>query len=133
MVRSWILAQAVQASGPADPIITFVAVASPEVLGLGFCPAAGEGVPLDNRLTIYRLGERTEVVPIEAIPIARPGESENVLFRPTASGRSPAPSDSAREPERWPSGRYVMQIDGPDGFQRWLGLEIQILEAEVPL
>ena len=130
LVRSWVPADAVEASGPRDPTITFVPVVSRRVLAIGYCPAVDDDVPLGTRLTVYRLGRSIEVVPAEAIPITEPGASENALFRPAVPAGSQGPAGSPRAPEEWGSGRYAMRIDGANGFSRWLGVEIRILTAE---
>jgi hypothetical protein len=131
LVRSWILIDAVTASGPTDPGIPFVTVASPQVRAIGYCPARDEGVPRDTRPTIYRLGPPVEVVKTDEVRAPRYAEGlDNVLYRPASAGRSPAPSGASPGPPRWEAGRYVLRIDGPSGFQRWLGLEIRTVDDE---
>jgi hypothetical protein len=132
-VRSWIMADDVEASGPTDPTISFVKVASPRVLGVGYCAALGDEGPRQTRLTFYRLGPPIEVVLADPVTIPAPAGPENVLFRPAATDRAPTQSGATpAPPEGWASGRYVLRIDGSDGYQRWLGLEIRITEAEPP-
>lgn len=132
LVRSWIATDAVAASGPTDPRIQFVTVASPEVRALGYCPARSDDVPSDTRPTFYRLGPPVEVVRTDEVTVPEFDEPTNVLYRPAAAGRSPTPSGGSPAPTGWAGGRYVMRIDGPSGFRRWLGLEIRIVEDEAP-
>ena len=133
LVRSWILVDAVAASGPTDPRIQFVTVASPEVRALGYCPARTAGVPPETRPTFYRLGPPLEVVRTDRVAVRRsPEEPVNVLYRPAAAGRSPGPSGASPGPTRWEAGRYVLRIAGPSGSERWLGLEIRIIDDEAP-
>ena len=133
LVRSWILADPVAASGPTDPRIRFVTVASPEVRAIGYCPARSDDVPPDTRPTIYRLGPPLEIVITDRVIVPKAADqSGNVLYRPAAAGRSPGPSGASQAPLSWEAGRYVLRIDGPPGYQRWLGLEIRIIEAEQP-
>jgi hypothetical protein len=133
LVRSWILTDAVAASGPTDTRIRFVTAASPEVRALGYCPARSDDVPPDTRPTIYRLGPPVEVVTTEEVTDSQffDEQPENVLYRPAAAEQSPAPSGASVAPTSWAAGRYVLRIDGPSGFQRWLGLEIRSVE-DVP-
>ena len=131
LVRSWILTDAVAASGPTDPRIQFVTIASPEVRALGYCAARSDDVPADTRPTIYSLGPPVEIVATDRVNVAKSAdEPDNFLYRPAAANRSPAPSGSGPARSSWEGGRYVMRIDGPDGFERWLGLEIQIIDDE---
>lgn len=132
LVRSWIATDAVAASGPTDRRIRFVTVASPEVRALGYCPARSDDVPSDTRPTFYRLGPPVEIVSTDQVTVPEFNEPTNVLYRPIAAGRSPAPSGASPAPSSWAGGRYVMRIDGPSGFERWLGLEIVIIEDAAP-
>ena len=132
-VRSWIPADEVDASGPTDPTIAFVTVASPQVMALGYCPALDDDAPPGTRLTIYRLGPPIELVLADPVPLPESAGPENVLFRPAATDRAPTRSGATPAPqEGWESGRYVLRIDGSNGYERWLGLEIRITEAQPP-
>ena len=133
LVRSWILTDAVTASGPTDPRIRFVTVASPEVRALGFCPARGADVPPDTRPTFFRLGPPVEVVSTERVIVSRsPDEAENVLYRPATASRLPSASGARPHPTSWAEGQYVLRIDGPSGIEHWLGVEIVAIEDEAP-
>jgi hypothetical protein len=131
LVRSWILTDAVVASGPTDPRIHFVTVASPEVRALGYCPARSDEVPPGTRPTFYRLGPPVELVATDSVTPPKSAEGpDNVLYRPAAASSSPSPSGASPAPITWAGGRYVMRIDGPSGFQRWLGLEIWTIDDD---
>ncbi len=53
--------------------------------------------------------------------------SENVLFRPAVVA-TPAGTRAAG-PASWTAGRYVMQIEGSDGYERWLGFDIRLISV----
>jgi hypothetical protein len=133
LVRSWIVSDAVAATGPTDPRIQFVTVASPQVRALGYCPARSDDVPPDTKPTFYRLGPPVDVVLTDRVAAPRSaGEPVNVLYRPAAPGGSPALPGPTTAPLTWEEGRYVLRIDGPSGFQRWLGLEIRTIDDVAP-
>jgi hypothetical protein len=132
-VRSWIMTDAVEASGPTDGRIRFVTVTSTEVLSVGYCQARADEIEPPARLTIYRLGPTVQLVTAVAVTVPEPAlGSERALFRPASADRSPAPSGPPAAPASWESGRYVLRVDGSNGFPRWLGLEIRIVDAAPP-
>jgi hypothetical protein len=129
VVRAWVYTDAVEAFGPADPGIPFVTVTSSEVLAVGYCPSRADSAPLDTQLTIYRLGPTIEVLAAHPVTAPDPAEApENVMVRPAGTGRSPSPSGATETPLSWESGRYALQIEGSRGYDRWLGLEIRIVD-----
>ena len=130
IVRSWILTEAVDATGPTDPSIKFAVVAAQQVLAIGYCPAYRDDTRPHDRLTIYRL--EPTVGPVIITPVQVPREAEaaaNVLFAPMSR---PGPSGQAPGVASWGPGRYVIQIEGPNGYERWLGVEVRIISFGTP-
>ena len=138
VVRSWILTDATRATEPTDGNITFVVVAAQQVLAIGYCPSYFDDARPHDRVTIYRLtpatgpagpGISVAEVPTQQVRVPQDADAAaNDLFAPATS---PAPS-GADEHVGWASGRYVMRIDGPEGYVRWLGLEIRLIGAGSP-
>jgi len=130
IVRSWILTDAVEATGPSDPAIRFVVVAAQEVLAIGYCPSYYDDTRPHDRLTIYRLDPTVSTVITTPVQVPREADAaQNELFAPMAS---PGPSGQAPSVASWAAGRYVIRIDGPDGYRRWLGVEIRLISAGMP-
>jgi hypothetical protein len=126
VVRSWILTDAVAATGPTDPTIKFVVVAAQQVLSIGYCPSYRDDNRPHDRLTIYRLDSTVTTVPTTTVRVPQEAEAAaNDLFAPLST---PGPSGAGRQLS-WGPGRYVIRIDGSDGYLRWLGLEIRIVAA----
>ncbi len=128
-VRSWTLTDAALASGPTDPRIKFVPVAAQQVLAIGYCPAYRDDSRPHDQVTIYRLAPTVAVVPTDLVRIPREADAAaNDLFAPVAT---PGVSGESKQ-INWGPGRYVMRIQGPDGYLRWLGLEIRLIGTGVP-
>jgi len=129
-VRYWVLTDAVEASGPTDPNIRFVVVAAQQVLAIGYCPSYHDDTRPHDRLTIYRLDPAVTTVITTPVQVPRDADAaQNELFAPMAS---PGPSGQAPSVAGWASGRYVIRIDGPDGYRRWLGVEVRLISAVMP-
>lgn len=129
-VRYWVLTEAVEATGPTDPSIHFVVVAAQQVLSIGYCPSYDDDTRPHDRLTIYRLDPKVSTVITTPVQVPRDADAaQNELFAPMAT---PGPSGQASSVASWASGRYVIRIDGPDGYRRWLGVEVRLISAGVP-
>jgi hypothetical protein len=125
-IRSWILTDAVEATGPTDPRISFVVVAAQEVRAIGYCPPHAEENRLNDRLTIYRIDPTISTISTATVPVRGDGETgANELFAPITT---PGPSGEAPGFGMWAPGRYVLRIDGP-GHERWLGVEVRLVAA----
>jgi hypothetical protein len=135
VVRSWILTDAVTATDPPIGSINFVVVAAQQVLAIGYCPSYRDDTRPHDRVTIYRLtpstgppGPGVTIAEVATTPVRVPQEADaaaNDLFAPLST---PGPSGSSKQIS-WGPGRYVMRIAGPDGYLRWLGLEIRLIGA----
>jgi len=130
VVRTWMLTDAVQATGPTDPSIKFVVVAAQQVLSIGYCPAYRDDARPHDTVTIYRLGPTVAVVRTELVRLPRQADAAaNDLFAPVST---PGPSAAAGKPPSWAAGRYVLRIEGPEGYLRWLGVEVRIIDGASP-
>jgi hypothetical protein len=130
IVRSWIMTDAVEATGPSDPAIRFVVVAAQQVLAIGYCPSYYDDTRPHDRLTIYRVDPSVSTVIITPVQVPREADAaHNELFAPMAT---PGPSGQAPSVVGWASGRYVIRIDGPDGYRRWLGVEVRLISPGMP-
>jgi hypothetical protein len=130
VVRSWILTDAVEATGPTDPNIRFVVVAAQQVLAIGYCPSYYDDQRPHDRLTIYRLRPTASTVSITPVQVPREADAAaNELFAPMGT---PGPSGQAPGIAEWAPGRYVIRIDGTGDYRRWLGLEIRVISAGQP-
>lgn len=128
VVRSWVMADAVIASGPTDPRIRFVTVTSAQVLALGYCPGERDAADSYSRLTIYRLGSTVAVVTATPVTDQKPERaSASVLFRPAGAGAATGSPGASPVLPSWEAGKYALQVDGPDGHERWIGLEVEIV------
>jgi hypothetical protein len=124
-VRSWILTDAVEATGPTDRSIRFVVVAAQQVLAVGYCPAYRDDQRPHSKLTIFRLLPTVALVPTRTVRVEREAEaSANDLLAPAPL---PVPSGQAGGTPGWQPGRYVMHIEGPAGYERWLGFEVRLI------
>jgi len=122
---SWILTDASQATGPTDPKIEFVVVAAQQVLAIGYCPAYRDDSRPHDNVTIYRLAPTVAVVPTELVRVPKEADAAaNDLFAPRTT---PGPSGAGDGQITWGTGRYVMRIQGPEGYLRWLGVEIRLI------
>ena len=125
VVRSWILTDASQATGPTDPSIRFVVVAAQQVLAIGYCPAYRDDSRPHDSVTIYRLAPTVSEVATELVRVPKEADAAaNDLFAPRAA---PGASGADGKPISWGPGRYVMRIQGPEGYLRWLGVEIRLI------
>lgn len=126
-VRSWILTDAVEATGPTDPAIRFALVAAQQVLSVGYCPSYHDDQRPHSKLAIFRLLPTVSLVPTQSVRLEREAEaSANDLLAPVPV---PVPSGGAPGIPGWQSGRYVMRIEGPAGYERWLGFDIRLISA----
>ena len=130
VVRTWVLTDPVEATGPNDPAIRFVTVAAQQVLSLGYCPSIQDDAGPNSKVTVYRLDPTPGhlVVPniVATVPHQMPSEAEaaaNVLYRLAPRLDSSPPPDAAS----WPTGRYVLRVDGPAGYRRWLGVDVLLI------
>jgi hypothetical protein len=123
-VRSWILTDAVQATGPTDPSIGFVVLAAEQVLAIGYCPSSFDDNRPYDQLTIYGLDPSPSTIVTTSVPASRGDAAANELFAPMTT---PGPSGQAPSVGTWAAGRYVIRIDGPGGYQRWLGVEVRLI------
>lgn len=124
VVRSWILADAVEATGPTDPAITLVVVAGQQVPAIGYCSPHRNESRARDRVTIYRLGSPVTEMRAQSVPSLREANTNgNGLFAPVPMAR-PTEWGAA---EGWTAGRYVLRVDGPEGDRRWLGIEVRIV------
>jgi hypothetical protein len=129
-VRYWVLTDAVEATGPTDPNIRFVVVAAQQVLSIGYCPSYHDDTRPHDRLTIYRLDPAVTTVITTPVQVPRDADAaQNELFAPMVT---PGPSGQAPGVAGWAAGRYVIRIDGPDGYRRWLGVEVRLISAGMP-
>jgi len=125
VVRSWMLTDAAQATSPTDPRIKFVVVAAQQVLSIGYCPAYRDDTRPHDSVTVYRLGPTVSVVQTELVRVPKEADAAaNDLFAPVST---PGPSGAGARPISWGPGRYVMRIEGPEGYLRWLGVEIRLV------
>lgn len=130
IVRSWILTDAVEATGPTDPNIPFVVVAAQQVLAIGYCPSYHDDTRPHERLTIYRLDPAVSTVITTPVRVPREADAaENELFAPMAT---PGASGQAPSVATWAAGRYVIRIDGPAGYRRWLSVEVRLISTGQP-
>jgi hypothetical protein len=130
-VRTWTMTEGVEATGPSDGRIPFVLVA-PRARAVGYCPPRSDDRRPHTAVTFYRLQPAPERIPTVEVTVPRVADaSENVLFQPKpASG--PVGTGGAGGEATWPPGRYVMEIDGPDGYRRWLGFDVRMVTAGPP-
>jgi len=125
VVRSWMLTDAAQATSPTDSRIKFVVVAAQQVLSIGYCPAYRDDTRPHDSVTVYRLGPTVSVVQTELVRVPKEADAAaNDLFAPVST---PGPSGAGARPISWGPGRYVMRIEGPEGYLRWLGVEIRLV------
>ena len=127
VVRSWILTDAAEATGPTDPRIRFVVVAAQEVLSIGYCPSYRDDNRPHDQLTIYQLEPTVTIVPTTTLRVPQDADAAvNELFAPLST---PGPSGQPARQVAWEAGRYVIRIEGSGGYLRWLGLEIRLIAA----
>jgi hypothetical protein len=126
-VRSWMLTDAVEATGPTDPSIRFVVVAAQQVLSVGYCPPYHDDQRPHSNLAIFRLQPTVQLVQTRTVRVEREAEaSANDLLAPVPV---PVASGQARGIPGWQPGRYVMHVEGPVGYERWLGFEIRLISS----
>ena len=130
--RSWLPVLPERATGPSDPTVPFVQVASREVTAMGVCAAASALRGRD--VTIWRLVSSTPVAGTSprAMVVARlpvPADADGVISLPVLGdsecGSSPL-ADGCLYLPAWPAGRYVLQIGdaGTGATEGWMGLEV---------
>jgi hypothetical protein len=125
VARAWVLTHAVEAMGPLDTRIRFVTVAAREVVGLGICPPSNDA-PIGASATFFRLDPTPRAFGTTSVLMApEPEVPANTLYRPSATSGTGTPSPQAS----WPAGRYVIRVDGLDGYQRWLGVDVRVVAA----
>ncbi|OGO54385.1 MAG: hypothetical protein A2V85_14475 [Chloroflexi bacterium RBG_16_72_14] len=126
-IRSWIAIDPSNAVGPLDPRIPFAPVATDLVTAIGYCAPLDERLrpPLSARAELWAIVGGTPV-PLTA-DLLEPAEPDALggLWRP-----APEVAVQIDGKEAWPPGRYVLEIRSrSDAFHRWLGIEIDDLEA----
>ncbi len=130
--RSWLPALPKRATGPSDPRVPFVQVASRRVTAMGVCataPALG-----GREVTIWRLvaanpvaGPSPRAAVVARLPV--PADADGVISLPvlggSACGSSPL-TDGCLHLPAWPAGRYVLQISnsGTGATEGWMGLDV---------
>jgi hypothetical protein len=118
--RTWVDAEPVPASGPLDPAIGEVVLASPAVLGVGMClasPAPDRAPPGGAGGAAATLATGTTVdaawivadgraSPLEIERLGSPGDAPGVatLYRPAIAGASGSPAPPAATGRRRPPG-----------------------------
>jgi hypothetical protein len=127
VVRSWVLTDAVQATGPTDPRINFVVIPAQQVVSFGYCPAYRDDSRPHDTVTIYRLAPTVSLVRTARVRAPKEADAAaNDVFAPVST---PGPSGGEGNQISWGPGRYVIRIDGPEGYLRWLGVEIRLIAA----
>ena len=128
-IRSWAVAEPVEASGPSDRRIPIIPVAADRITAIGYCaPESGPDLPpADARAELYYL-DKAGAHSLSARRIEpREETSMGVLWGPssTIGRRDPLSRRS------WPDGVYVIHIEDPGGtFDRWLGGELRITRPD---
>lgn len=124
---------AVAASGPLDPAIPFETIHSSRVQAIGYCaPASGtERPPADATVAVWRIDSRAAV---QIQPPTMPTMDRSILGRLWSPPSGPVATLRPIDPRQaaivsWPTGRYVITLQGDGGaYGRWLGVEV-ILEG----
>ena len=151
-IRSWIAIQPVSASGPLDPRIPFVPVATGVVTAVGYCaPSDDSRPPMVARTSLWAVS-RAVARPLSALPLEpatpnalgglwlappeldTPGPRQTAPSPPDGSDDGASPGGSAGvmdgTPRLWPPGRYALQVAAPGGaYEVWLGVEIEDLSV----
>ena len=130
--RSWLPTLPERATGPSDPSVPFVQVASTAVTAMGVCDAAPALRGRD--VTIWRLvaanpvaGPSPRAIVVARLPV--PADADGVISLPVLGdrecGSTPLTNGCLYLPA-WPAGRYVLQISntGTGATEGWMGLEV---------
>ncbi len=134
-IRSWIAVQPVAASGPLDPGIPFVPVATGIVTAIGYCaPPDDSRPPVIARTSLWAVSAGV-ATPLSLVPLepATPNAQGGLWLAPpelerSSPGASAAPPSADDAPRLWPPGRYALQVAVPGGvYARWLGVEVKDL------
>lgn len=115
----WTAADAVAASGPADPGIPFRPIVAETVSAIGWCApvVGGERPPLAATATLFRVRDGAAVaIPYDRLEPSAPNALGELIV-------PPAPATGSRPP--WAPGRYVIRLAAPGGsYVRYLGMEV---------
>jgi hypothetical protein len=135
-IRSWIAVQPVAASGPLDPRIPFVPVATGIVTAVGYCaPSDDTRPPMVARTSLWAVSDGV-AAPLTLLPLepAAPNALGGLwlappeLDRPSPGATAPSEPTSGDAPRQWPPGRYALQVAAPGGvYNAWLGVEVEDL------
>lgn len=134
-IRSWIAVRPVAASGPLDPGIPFVPVATGIVTAIGYCaPPDDTRPPVTARTSLWAVAAGI-ATPLSLLPLepATPNAQGGLWLAPPglerpSSGESAAPPSASDAPRLWPPGRYALQVAVPGGiYARWMGIEVKDL------
>ena len=134
-IRSWIAVDPVVASGPLDPRIPFVPVATGIVTAVGYCaPPDDSRPPAIARTSMWAVSDGV-ATPLSLLPLepAIPNSQGGLWLAPpelerSTPGASDAPPSADGAPRLWPPGRYALQVAVPDGvFAEWIGVEVKDL------
>lgn len=126
-IRSWIAIEPTTASGPLDPAIPFVPVATGIVTAIGYCAPLEEASrpPAVAVASLWALRDG-QAIPLSLLPLepSSPNALGGLWKRPAEvanePGASPAPAADV-----WPPGRYVIELASPGlEYHLWLGVEI---------
>jgi hypothetical protein len=127
-IRIWRALDPGAATGPGDPAIPHVLIASEGVAELGWCaPAAGPDRPTgETTVQAWSLHEGTA----RALRLVRTGRtprqsSFGAMYGPSSgvAGRQASPVAG------WPAGHYVFRVTLEDGDERWFGVDLELRPA----
>lgn len=135
--RVWTAVDAVAASGPLDPAVTYTVVAGSAFTAIGWCaPVEGPQRPPDDAVgTLYRVNGATAVrLAVTLLEPAAPNPLAG-LFGPAvaAVGSASPAAGSGAAGRAWPPGRYVIGLATPDGgWARWIGVDLRLVPIAAP-
>jgi hypothetical protein len=130
-IRIWRALEPGPASGPDDPDVPFVLLASERVSELGWCaPAAGSDRPIGQTAIRAWTLVNGQPRPLRLVRTDRtPRQSSfGAMYAPSSvvPGRQVAPLAG------WPAGRYVFRLTLHDGAERWFGVDLELRPAVAP-
>jgi hypothetical protein len=147
-VRVWrALDPATSADGPDDPTIPIVPVVSEALDLLGWCaPVVGPDRPVDQAFVEVWLRTpgraATQLALVQALPPGEPSAFGLLYAAPGAAGASgpvlSASTDGEVHPVTsppvsvWGPGQYVFHYERAGNFDRWFGIEVEILPLATP-